>query len=77
MLYEWSQSKYWNYPTDCKFYLSKKLNYDSVWNILLTGQIGSYSSDVKYPKENLNKAISEIDYIRVFIKKEDKTKYGL
>ena len=47
------------------------------WNVIITGQVGATNPSVSYPSENLDKAISEIDYVRVFVKEEDKKANGL
>lgn len=47
------------------------------WNVIITGQVGATNPSVSYPSENLDKAVSEIDYVRVFVKEEDKKANGL
>ena len=42
---------------------------ESAWDIVFTGQIGGKDSGIRYPDNALNRVSSEIDWIRVYIRK--------
>lgn len=42
---------------------------NNAWDVVITGQIGASSASVGYPEEGVNTAITEIDYVRIFVKK--------
>lgn len=60
-----------NIPNHNRFILDAIANnrLDSVWDVVVTGQIGATSSGVGYPAENLTTAITEIDWVRVYKRK--------
>ncbi len=42
---------------------------NSAWDFVLTGQIGATGAWVGYPNESTTQAVTEVDWVRVFVKK--------
>lgn len=57
-------------PDHNKFILDaiEKNRLDAVWDIVITGQIGATNASVDYPDPELKEAVTEIDWVRVYVR---------
>lgn len=57
-------------PGHNKFILDaiEKNRLDAVWDVVITGQIGATNPSVGYPDGELNQVVTEIDWVRVYVK---------